>query len=99
MVVKADGSSEVYNREKLLRGLAIARAKRSVTPDQLSNLVEGIESELRNKPKFEIASKELGDLALSKLKDIDEVAYVRFASVYKDFQSASEFVRALEELK
>lgn len=98
MVVKSDGSSEVYNREKLMRGLAIACAKRMVSPDQLSALVDSIELELRSKPKSEVSSKELGDMALTRLADVDEVAYVRFASVYKDFQNASEFVEALEEL-
>ena len=99
MVVKSDGSSEVYNREKLIRGLAIACAKRMVSPDQLSNLVDNIEAELRSKPKCEVSSKELGNMALTRLAEIDEVAYVRFASVYKDFQSVSEFAKALEELQ
>lgn len=99
MVMKSDGSTEVYNREKLMRGLTIACAKRSVAPDDLSSLVADIEAELRNKPKYEVTSKELGDMALERLASIDEVAFVRFASVYQDFQSASEFAEALERLR
>lgn len=98
MVVKADGSSEVYNREKLMRGIAIACAKRSIPPDRLATLVDDIESELREKSKLEIRSKELGDMAMRRLADLDEVAYIRFASVYKDFQCASEFAQVLEGL-
>ena len=78
LVIKADGSSEVFNREKLMRGLLIACAKRPITP--------------------EIKSKDLGDMALARLAKLDDVAYIRFASVYKDFQSVEEFSSALGEL-
>ena len=95
-VIKSDGSSEVYDREKLMRGLLIACAKRPISPEQVATLIESIESELRNASKNEIKSKELGDMALVRLAKLDDVAYVRFASVYKDFQNIEEFAAALE---
>lgn len=98
LVTKVDGSSEAYDRNKLMRGVLIACAKRPVSPDQISNLVGEIEAELRSTSRTEISSKELGDMALKRLADLDEVAYVRFASVYKDFQNIEEFSHALEEL-
>lgn len=98
IVIKTDGSSEVYDRQKLMRGLLIACAKRPVLPDQIATLIDSIEVELRNSSKNEIKSKELGDMVLVRLAKLDEVAYVRFASVYKDFQNVEEFAAALEEL-
>lgn len=96
IVTKTDGSSEVYDREKLMRGLLIACAKRPISPEQIATLIDSIESELRNASKNEIKSKELGDMALVRLAKLDDVAYVRFASVYKDFQNIEEFAAALE---
>ncbi len=99
VIVKADGSSEAYDRQKLFRGLLIACAKRPVTKEQLDSLIDSIELELRNSSRTEIKSKDLGDMALVRLAKLDVVAYVRFASVYKDFQNVEEFASALEELK
>lgn len=99
IVIKADGSSEAYDRQKLMRGLLIACAKRPVGPDQLGALIDSIEAELRNASRNEIGSKELGDMALVRLAKLDEVAYIRFASVYKDFQNIEEFSSALESLR
>lgn len=99
IVIKNDGSSEAYNRNKLMRGLLIACAKRPITPDMIDSLVEDIENELRSAPKNEVTSKELGDLVLVRLSRLDDVAYVRFASVYKDFQNIEEFYATLEELR
>lgn len=98
LVVKADGSTEEYDRDKLLRGLLIACAKRPVSPPELESLIDEIEAELRNQFKNCIRSKELGDIALSRLKDLDPVAYIRFASVYKDFKNLQEFAEALDSL-
>lgn len=98
MVVKSDGSSEAFDRNKLMRGVLMACAKRPITPDQISNLIDSIESELRSKNATEVKSKALGDMVLRRLATLDEVAYVRFASVYKDFQNIEEFAKALEEL-
>lgn len=99
IVIKNDGSSEAYNRNKLMRGLLIACAKRPITPDMIDSLVDDIENELRSAPKNEVTSKELGDLVLVRLSKLDDVAYVRFASVYKDFQNIEEFYATLEELR
>lgn len=99
IVIKNDGSSEAYNRNKLMRGLLIACAKRPITPDMIDSLVEDIENELRSAPENEVTSKELGDLVLVRLSRLDDVAYVRFASVYKDFQNIEEFYATLEELR
>ena len=96
IVIKSDGSSEVYDREKLMRGLLIACAKRPISPEQIASLIDSIETELRNASKNEIKSKDLGDMALVRLAKLDDVAYVRFASVYKDFQNIEEFASALE---
>lgn len=98
IVVKSDGSSEAYDRQKLMRGLLIACAKRPISPDQISKLIDEIESDLRNRNEIEIRSKDLGDIVMGKLAKLDDVAYVRFASVYKDFQNIEEFAAALEEL-
>ncbi len=98
IVVKSDGSSQVYNREKLMRGIYIACAKREITPEQINELVDSIEKEIRDSNISEIHSKELGELALKRLKDLDEVAYIRFASVYKDFKNVDEFSQALKNL-
>lgn len=96
IVVKADGSSEVYDHEKLFRGILIACAKRPVTPGQIGVLIDDIETSLRNNMKVSIKSKDLGEMVLERLRDLDDVAYVRFASVYKDFQNIGEFATALE---
>ncbi|MCL1796878.1 MAG: transcriptional regulator NrdR [Eggerthellaceae bacterium] len=96
IVVKSDGSSEVYDREKLFRGLLIACAKRPINSEQIGELIDDIELELRNTLKNSINSKSLGDMVLERLHALDDVAYVRFASVYKDFQNIEEFATALE---
>ena len=89
LIIKTDGSSEAYDRQKLMRGLLMACAKRPISPEQIGSLIDSIE----------IKSKELGDMALVRLAKLDDVAYVRFASVYKDFQNVEEFSAALEGLR
>lgn len=98
VITKSDNSSEAYDRDKLFRGILIACAKRPITSEQISDIVDKIERELRSNVKNEISSKELGDLTLSYLADLDEVAYIRFASVYKDFQNIEEFSSALTSI-
>ena len=99
IVIKSDGSAEAIDQEKLMRGVLIACAKRPVTPDQIERLVASIEAELRALPKGEVRSCDLGDMALARLAGLDDVAYIRFASVYKDFQNVEEFSRALKDLR
>lgn len=98
VIIKSDNSSEAFSRDKLFRGILIACAKRPITPEQVYDIIDNIERELRSSPRNEITSKELGDLTLSYLADLDEVAYIRFASVYKDFQNIEEFSNALHNI-
>jgi transcriptional repressor NrdR len=99
MVLKKDGRREPFDRGKLMRGLVVATVKRNVTAQELERLIDDVESELHNSFRYEIPAKSLGDLVLARLKDLDRVAYVRFASVYKDFQDLDEFMRELKGLK
>ena len=99
VIIKADGTSEPYDRQKLFRGLLTACAKRPVNSEAIWNLIDEIENDLRNGMRTTIKSKDLGNLALGKLAELDEVAYIRFASVYKDFKSIDEFASALEGLR
>lgn len=99
VVLKSDGTSEVYDREKLLRGLYIACAKRHIAPEQINSLVDDIEADLRNNNAAEISSKDLGEMVIKRLRKLDDVAYIRFASVYKDFQNVEEFANALKNRK
>lgn len=99
IVIKSDNSSEAFDRDKLMRGLLIACAKRPVAPERIAALIASIEGELRTLPKGEVLSRDLGDMVLSRLADVDEVAYIRFASVYKDFQSVEEFASALKDVR
>lgn len=99
MVVKKDGTSEPFDRGKLIRGLMVATAKRNVTVDQLGALIDDIEADLRNSFRSEVGSRQVGDMVLLRLRDLDRVAYVRFASVYKDFQDLDEFTSELKNLR
>lgn len=99
MVVKKGGAVEPFDRGKLLRGLLSATAKREVTTERLEDLIDDIESELHNTFRYEVDSRTLGDMVLRRLRDLDKVAYVRFASVYKEFQDLDEFTSELKSLK
>lgn len=98
LVVKKDKSREVFDRNKLLRGLMRACEKRPVTMDTLERAVNDIESNLQNSLDREVTSLHIGELAMDKLKDIDEVAYVRFASVYRHFRDINAFMEELSAL-
>lgn len=98
MVVKKDGTPEPFDRSKLMRGLLVATAKRNVPMDRLESLIDDIESQLHNEFRYEVDSQQLGDLVLRRLRDLDRVAYVRFASVYKEFQDLDEFTSELKGL-
>jgi transcriptional repressor NrdR len=99
MVLKKDGHREPFDRGKLMRGLIVATVKRNVTTQELEALIDGVEAELHNSFRYEITAKQLGDLVLARLKELDRVAYIRFASVYKDFQDLDEFTAELKGLK
>ena len=96
IIIKSDGSSEAYDRDKLFRGLLIACPKRPISSEKIATLIDDIENELRSTPRPQTTSKELGDMVLERLATLDEVAYIRFASVYKDFKNVDEFKDALK---
>lgn len=98
MVVKKDGTAEPFDRSKLLRGLLVATTKRDVTVDRLEALIDDIAAELHNSFRFEVGSSQVGDMVLLRLRDLDKVAYVRFASVYKEFKDLDEFTSELKGL-
>ena len=97
-VIKHDDRREPYDRSKLMKGVEIALAKRPISTKQLLALVEDVESELFKMSKSEISSKIIGELVMERLRELDEVAYVRFASVYRKFRDKTEFVDELKNL-
>lgn len=96
IVIKKDGSKEFFDKSKLLGGLMKACQKRPVKAEEIAN---EIETELQNSLRAEISTKELGELAMKKLKERDAVAYVRFASVYREFKDVETFLEELNGLK
>lgn len=98
MVVKKDNTIEPFDRDKLINRLARATVKRPVQIEDLEKMVEDIVQELKNQFRREVTSDEIGELVLRRLKDIDKVAYIRFASVYRDFNDIDSFVRIISEL-
>ena len=98
MVVKKDKTRESFDRMKLLNGLVRACEKRPVTMQQLENAVSDIEQSLQATMKNEISTTEIGELVMDKLKELDEVAYVRFASVYRQFKDITTFRDELNKL-
>lgn len=98
MVVKKDCSLEPFDSQKLIERLLRATIKRPVSLSVIENMVYEIESEFKNKLQREVSSDEIGEAVLHKLKDIDSVAYIRFASVYRDFSDADSFIKIISEL-
>ena len=98
VVIKKDKTRELFNREKLLAGLTRACEKRPVETSTLDRLVDKIESDLQNTLKREISTKEIGEKVMEGLKEIDEVAYVRFASVYRQFKDVNTFIAEVNKL-
>lgn len=96
IIIKKDKSSEAFDPNKLLRGLMTATAKRNIPVGVLQDLITDIENELRSANRTEVSSSVLGDMVLERLRDIDDLAYIRFASVYKDFKSIDEFADAIK---
>jgi transcriptional repressor NrdR len=99
MVVKKNNERQVFNRDKILRGLIKACEKRPVPIEKIEDVVNKIEQKIRNSMVKEIKSSEIGNLVMKYLKELDEVAYVRFASVYRRFTDVSGFVKEVEKLK
>lgn len=98
LVVKKDGSRQAYEREKVQKGILRACEKRNVSVDQLEKLVDSIEAQIYNSLEREITTEFIGELVMEKLRDLDEVAYVRFASVYRHFKDINTFMSELDKL-
>ena len=98
VVVKKEGTREEFSREKLLRGLLRACEKRPVSLKELEDLTASIEKDLRSQGSSEVKSEDIGEMVMDKLAKIDEVAYVRFASVYRQFKDINVFIDELKDL-
>jgi len=98
MVVKKDGSRQPFDGQKLLRGMMKACEKRPIQISQLEEIVEEVESIVQERPDKEIDSSEIGQIVMERLKALDKVAYIRFASVYREFKDVVEFKHVLENL-
>ena len=99
MVIKKDGRRQAFNSQKLLSGIRSACEKRPISIEALEELVDKIEIDLEKRFETEVSSKEIGKLVMKKLNNLDEVAYVRFASVYRQFKDAEQFMDELKRLK
>ncbi|MBL4615154.1 MAG: transcriptional repressor NrdR [Magnetovibrio sp.] len=97
-VVKSDGEKVPFDREKVQRSMEIALRKRPTTSDQIERIVNGIQRHLETSGETEIPSKAIGELIMERLMEVDKVAYVRFASVYKDFHEVKDFDEFIEKL-
>jgi len=98
MVIKKDGRRERFERQKLIAGLLKACEKRPVTVSALEAIADRVEATLQDRPEKEISTDEIGTLLMLELKQLDKVAYVRFASVYRDFRDIGEFMAELKDL-
>ena len=99
LVLKRDNTIELFDRGKLIKGLSTAVKKRPVSVEDINRIVDSVESCYANSFQNQITSAEIGDIVLKNLKEIDQVAYVRFASVYKDFTDVESFISIISELK
>jgi len=99
MVIKKDKSRQPYNREKLLNGILRACEKRPVSIHQIENLIDNVEAKIYNTLQREVTSMAIGEKVMEELKKLDEVAYVRFASVYRQFQDIDTFMEELQKMK
>ncbi len=99
MVIKKDKTRQVFSREKLMNGILRSCHKRPVTSAQIEGIVRDVENTIKAMGKKEIPSYEIGRLVMEKLKDTDDIAYVRFASVYREFRDVETFLAELQEIK
>jgi transcriptional repressor NrdR len=97
-VVKKDGRREEFNRQKLIGGLILASKKRDVSPADLERLVDDVENDLRSRNLSEVGASEIGTLVMEKLRVLDEIAYVRFASVYRSFKDVEQMRSTIEDV-
>lgn len=99
VVIKRDKSREVFERDKLFKGILRSCNKRNISLEQIEDLVDTIENQIYNGEKKEVSSTEIGEMTMQALKNLDEVSYIRFASVYKQFVCIDEFITELENIK
>jgi transcriptional repressor NrdR len=98
-VVKKDGNREAFQRQKMIAGLLTASEKRPVSIQQLEAIADRIEAELQERPEREMTTEEIGARLMQELKQLDQIAYVRFASVYRQFRDVGQFKREVDELQ
>ncbi|KRO16661.1 transcriptional regulator NrdR [Lacticaseibacillus saniviri JCM 17471 = DSM 24301] len=98
LVIKKNGTREEFNREKVLKGLIRAAEKRPVTMEQMTGIVDAVENQLRAIGENEVSSQAIGEYVMNRLADVDDVAYIRFASVYRQFKDMSVFMQELQEM-
>ncbi len=98
LVIKKNGTREEFNREKILKGLIRAAEKRPVTMEQMQGIVDSVENKLRAIGENEVSSQAIGEYVMSLLADVDDVAYIRFASVYRQFKDMSVFMKELQDM-
>jgi transcriptional repressor NrdR len=98
MVVKKDGRREKFDRQKVMQGLVKASEKRPISMGKLAEIIDDVESQLADTPDRELSTVEIGEKLMDRLKTLDKIAYVRFASVYRDFQDVDAFLHEVSEL-
>ena len=98
MVIKKDGKREVFDRVKLRGGIIKACEKRPISAQEVEKILDQVEADLRKKNANEVSSKKIGELVIRRLKKLDEIAYIRFASVYRQFADLSDFEKELAKL-
>jgi transcriptional repressor NrdR len=98
MVVKKDGRREKFDRQKVMQGLVRASEKRPISMGRLAGIIDEVETRLSETPDRELSTVEIGEMLMESLKGLDKIAYVRFASVYRDFQDVDAFLREVSEL-
>ncbi len=97
-VIKTDNRREPFDRTKLLQGIKLACNKRPVSTKQMETMADQVEAEINTRSKSEITSHDIGEIVMQKLRDVDEIAYVRFASVYRKFKDKEEFLEEMKKL-
>lgn len=98
-LIKKDGRRVLFDRQKVIKSIEIACQKRNIPPEKIEEIASKIESRLRSSMKKEVTSKQIGNMILKYLKKLDQVAYIRFASVYRDFQDVETFKKELEKIE
>ncbi|MDO4912435.1 MAG: transcriptional regulator NrdR [Lactobacillus sp.] len=98
LVVKNDGTREAFDREKIMHGVMAAAQKRPVTSEEFEQIVDKVENRVRKQGVSEISSKKIGEFVMDELANVDDVAYIRFASIYREFKDMSNFMKTMEEI-